>query len=123
MNSTASSSSPPQQSTTPLQQTTTSPLEQQSSTQELDGNLQTTPAESINIGNNNSLTITSIQESIDITSIPNHTNSNSEPVDGDSLKQQPSSGSLKKVNILKLQPIQLHTNSYFDFLFFFIFFD
>lgn len=101
MNSTASSSSPPQQQSTPLQQTTTSSIDQQqqsSTAQELDGNLQTTPvSESINLGNNNSLTITSIQDSIDITSIPNHTNSSSEVVGDDVTKQQPSSGSLKKV--------------------------
>lgn len=100
LNSTASSSSPPQQQSTPLQQTTTSSIDQQQpSSQELEGNLQTIPvSESINLGNNNSLTITSIQDSIDITSIPNHTNSSSEPVDDDSSKQPPSSGSLKKVS-------------------------
>lgn len=110
MNSTASSSSPPQQQSTPLPQTTTSSIDQQQSpSEELEANLQTAPvSESINLGNNNSLTITSIQDSIDITSIPNHTNSSCKPVDDElSKQQQPSSGSLKKVSIrIATKPFQ-----------------
>lgn len=119
LNSTASSSSPPQQQSTPLQQTTTSSIDQQQpSSQELEGNLQTTPvSESINLGNNNSLTITSIQDSIDITS--NHTNSSSEPIDDDSSKQPPSSGSLKKVSLSNAKS-QLAKQQFYPWADFFI---
>lgn len=51
----------------------------------------------MNVDNNNTLANTNIEENIDVSTIQNHTSST---FVGDLSKPQPSSGSLKKVNIL-----------------------